>query len=234
MLINGQHASALRLLIRASKAFRRSLNNIVEQVVRKEVKELCSPTTTSVWRSDRGNMYTQLASFTFEKALRETEAKAPVLYSALRGACTDSKGAKHLTTGSKATTSSVVPNMGALIGQIVFAVKGRKMKLLQQIVGCEMWLAGCHRQAFSRLNHLGMCSSIWAVTNVIDKLRAGFDSGIQQKVKALTDSQKNNVTRRQLFQDREGSSAGDSLDLPWLNDSLLNGDTDHDDTLPCK
>jgi len=41
---------------------------------------------------------------------------------------------------------SLLPNLGAIIGQIVYARKPARMKFLQEMIGLQMWLSGTSRQ----------------------------------------------------------------------------------------
>ncbi|KAL3881783.1 hypothetical protein ACJMK2_028176, partial [Sinanodonta woodiana] len=121
-------------------------------------------------------------SFIWHKVLAESEEKCPLLPSLLKAAGSKSRMEMKLASENH----WLAPNIGAIIGQIAFMWNTGHMKLLQQMVGVEMWLAGCSREAFARLNHLGLCLSIHAVRRCIDMIRWQYADALLQQKSLLT------------------------------------------------
>ncbi|KAL3889909.1 hypothetical protein ACJMK2_002228 [Sinanodonta woodiana] len=109
----------------------------------------------------------------------------------------------------------LAPNIGAIIGQIAFMRNPGHMKLLQQMAGVEMWLAGCSREAFARLNHLGLCLSIHAVRRCIDMIRWQYADDLLQQKSLLTN--RTPQAKRRLFDNDEPFSK--ELGVRMLDDT---------------
>lgn len=115
----------------------------MKTIVRQEVSALVRPSSKSVWRSSSKHGIDSIMQFSWDKVLEETKLLCPVLYSSLSSAIakqddlTKRIGERHI---------SLKPNLGCVIGQIVFAQKPTTMKFLQEITGVQLWLSGTARE----------------------------------------------------------------------------------------
>ncbi|VDI72280.1 Hypothetical predicted protein [Mytilus galloprovincialis] len=78
------------------------------------------------------------------------------------------------------------------------------MKFLQEITGVQLWLSGTAREAFLRLNHVGLTLSTDAVRSEVDRLRMAYDKElISHKNRTGTYINDQAGPRRRLLTDDE-------------------------------
>lgn len=133
----------MKLLIQSSGAASNAFRRIISDVCRSEINHLIKPETKSVWRSN-GNT-DKILNFSWQDVLQEANLHCPTITAALVGSTTTRKNEATLTKRIKIKTS-VVPNIGAILGEMVFCRNNRHMKLFQELVGVQLWLAGCSRE----------------------------------------------------------------------------------------
>ena len=124
------------MLYRSSKAFRTQLISFMTSIINKEMKKILSPTIQSIWRTENVNKYEQMKRFSWHKAIEETEQFCPVIISLLKS---------MLCKDVHVLPTTLRPTLGAIFGMMVFARKPTKMKLLQEMIGVQLWLSGATR-----------------------------------------------------------------------------------------
>ncbi|VDI38279.1 Hypothetical predicted protein [Mytilus galloprovincialis] len=227
-LVSSRYNRLFSLLLKTSTAAKKAFYSQVKTIVRQEVSALVRPSSKSVWRSSSKHGIDSIMQFSWDKVLEETKLLCPVLYSSLSSAIakqddlTKRIGERHI---------SLKPNLGCVIGQIVFAQKPTTMKFLQEITGVQLWLSGTAREAFVRLNHLGLTLSTDAVRSAVDRLRMTYDKElIAHKNRISTYINDQAGPKRRLFTDDEGDVIEDDVLDALLEE--MDSDDDLDKTIP--
>ena len=132
-----KYGKACRFLSMHSKAFKRDLKKHIQVQTAAEISRLCSPTTQSMWRSSEDKLK-RYRNFSWKKALNEAKRECPYLYAAVSGAAS-----KHQRIGQREVPRHLRPAMGAIFALLAFMREPSKMKLLQEMIGLELWLSNC-------------------------------------------------------------------------------------------
>ncbi|KAL5017880.1 hypothetical protein ScPMuIL_003602 [Solemya velum] len=193
-----KYHSAMSLLFRSSQAARTSFQRIIKDVVRAEMSAMTHPSFNSVWRSS-GSL-TDMSELSWPRVLSEAKRVCPTLLSCLTAAITTRAGEKTLSTGRK--PKSILPYIGSIIGQLCYQ-KRKSLSVFPLLVGVQLWLAGCRREVFARMNQLGLSSGIKAVHRCIDGIRDQHKQDVQQWRDLLS---KAPGARRQLNFDEDEST----------------------------
>ncbi|XP_011675168.2 uncharacterized protein LOC105443560 [Strongylocentrotus purpuratus] len=182
----GKYGLAMKLLKRKSTAFTRTVQKIVENATRAEIRNICKESTGSVWRSStEGKKLQSFQSFSWKKALSEARQQCPFLHAAIMGAATANRKSDRLSRGSSGIARHVRPAVGAIFGMLAFMGNPKTMRLLQEFIGIELWLSNCGRETFRRLNGLGMSTFMDRTATCIDTMIKESDRDILEKKKEL-------------------------------------------------
>ena len=151
-LSSSKYKELFRLLFSKSKIARNAMTKELGRIVQREIKTLTSAKTKSVWReATAGKGLQNLASFSWNEAHEEAQTMCPFLTAALQSS---------VATKSK-TTEKIAQTVSLLFGQIVFAQKPRQMKVLQEIVGIQLWISGTAREVCSlKFNSISVISQL--------------------------------------------------------------------------
>ena len=106
---------------------------------------LVNPKTHSIWRTTAREGLEPIVNFSWEKAIDEMKSVCPTLLSSLMAA-----GSKtdELKRKRGPNTFSVLPNLGCILGLLVFAQKPMTMKFLQEVIGVQLWLSGTAKEVY--------------------------------------------------------------------------------------
>ncbi|XP_003729577.2 uncharacterized protein LOC586013 isoform X1 [Strongylocentrotus purpuratus] len=183
---SSKYGRAFKLLKNKSAAFTRAVQKIVQDATRAEIRNICKPSTRSVWRSStEGKKLQSFQSFSWKEALSEARQQCPFLHAAIIGAATANGKSDRRSRGSSGIARHVRPAVGAIFGMLAFMGNPKTMRLLQELVGIQLWLSNCGRETFQRLNGLGMCTFMDRTATCIDTMIKESDRDILEKKKEL-------------------------------------------------
>ena len=91
----------------------------------------------------------------------------PTLWDILTSAPTTKKSEKKLQTR---LGKNILPTIGTIVAMLAYARNPRKMKVMQQIIGVQLWLGGAKREVGNRLNMINLCQGMDATLATIDNL----------------------------------------------------------------
>ncbi|CAC5401424.1 unnamed protein product [Mytilus coruscus] len=215
-----RYSNVFKTLIKNSKAARTAFRKIMVSEIKKEVSELCKAKHDTVWRSGSKNGINAFNEFSWNSAVEETKRFCPLLVAALSSSLSNNI---NLQRKFGKTQVSLLPNLGCILGQIVFARKPYTMKFLQEMIGLQMWMSGTSRKAFTRLNHLGITLGTDATRGAVDKIRQGFSKDLTDMREHLTHNNRAAVQiRRRLFDEEDEEGEGVAIlddTLPYAEES---------------
>uniref|UniRef100_A0A8W8JTD6 DUF6589 domain-containing protein n=1 Tax=Magallana gigas TaxID=29159 RepID=A0A8W8JTD6_MAGGI len=169
-----KYTRGLSLLIKARTGFKKSVIAFAQRAVRMEMICLCR-NQTSPFKG--GKTVEEIGEFDWEKQFTELSKQCPILSSVLIGALTTEKSVHHFGLASKPCMSAK-PVIGTLGSILAFQRKPKSMNYFQELNSVQMWLAGCQREMFNRLNHLGLCVGIKGTRSYLDRIRSSYDTEV--------------------------------------------------------
>ncbi|XP_014678940.1 PREDICTED: uncharacterized protein LOC106818780 [Priapulus caudatus] len=179
-----QYRRAVKILAAYSTGFKKAMTSWAHEAVRQETQKLLGK-KKSLFHGKKS--LEQISNFSWDDRYAELKETCPLLTDLLTASVTSRKSLTHLGLAG-APTVSIKPTLGVLISIVLYQLQPRRMSDLQELIGLQLWMSGCKRQMFPRLNHLGLSVGIDGTKNVIDRVRKKYDDEVVQHRSRVTDS----------------------------------------------
>ena len=159
-----RYGSAFRVLTSKNKSAHNSFRYCVKDAVRKEVISLCKQEHSSL--AAQADMST-LTNFKWKNVASEVSKQCPILWSALLASTTTRSTERNVTNKCG---KNLLPTLSTIIGMLSYCRNPKKMKVIQQLIGVQMWLGGVKREVGTRLNVISLCQGLASTMKTIDNL----------------------------------------------------------------
>ena len=83
---------------------------------------------------------------------------------------------------------SILLTLGTIVGMFAYAWNPHKMKVMQQIIGVQLWLGGAKWEVGNRLNMINLCQGMDAFLATIDNQRLSKTSVCLEGCRGQTSS----------------------------------------------
>ena len=188
-----RYGSAFRVLTSKNKSAHNSFRYCVKDAVRKEVISLCKQEHSSL--AAEADMST-LTNFKWENVASEVSKQCPILWSALLAATTTRSTERNVTNKCG---KNLLPTLSTIIGMLSYCRNPKKMKVIQQLIGVQMWLGGVKREVGTRLNVISLCQGLDSTMKTIDNLIKDSSKNVYEWKHAVTSYLRRPSCRRRLF-----------------------------------
>ena len=119
-----------------------------------------------------------------------------ILWDILTSAQTTKKSEKKLQTRRG---KSILPTLGTIVAMPAYARNPRKMKVMQQIIGVQLWLGGAKREVGNRLNMINLCQGMDVTLATINNLIKDSAKEVYTCKDAVAKNFRRPPSRRRLF-----------------------------------
>ena len=106
---------------------------------------------------------------------------------------------------------SILPILVTIVGMLSYARNPRKIKVIQQLIGLQLWLGGVKRDVGSWLNVIDLCQRVDATLTTIDGLIKDSSKSVHEWKDAVTSYLCRPQSHRRLFED-------DSDEDGWIDE----------------
>ena len=155
-----------------------------------------------------------IKEFKWDKVTSDIEKNCPLLWNVLFGATTTRATEKTLKTR---LGKNMLLILATIVGTLSYARNSRKMKVIQQLIGLQLWLGGVKRDVGNRLNVVNLRQGVDATLTTIDGLIKDSSKSVHEWKDAVTSYLRRPQSRRRLFED-------DSDEDGWIDED--------DDSIP--
>ncbi|XP_071476742.1 uncharacterized protein [Diadema antillarum] len=144
----------------------------ISKKVSKEAADLDKKGTFKPGGEDKFDKYQQLNWKSIQKDLKET---CPILLQVLQS----------VVPGGRRPTRLEQVRMITAISVLMFLRRPGQNKLIQELTGIMLWLAGCKTETLVRLNRLGMSTNQKSTSRSVDMIRNAFDGDLKRHKESI-------------------------------------------------
>ncbi|XP_072182209.1 uncharacterized protein [Diadema setosum] len=159
-------------MCRKSSSFTTHMVSAILKKVSKEAADLEKKGTFKPGGEDKFDKYQQLNWKSIQKDLKET---CPILLQVLQS----------VVPGGRRPTRLEQVRMITAISVLMFLRRPGQNKLIQELTGIMLWLAGCKTETLVRLNRLGMSTNQKSTSRSVDMIRNAFDGDLKRHKESI-------------------------------------------------